>query len=296
MKQPKDESKMDVIKLNKSSYYLADDIKKTHYKIFSNGDSSDSNDSNDDSNDDSSNNEKEDSIVIVKKPPPILELKDNEKFKDSDDYILNIEVRGKRDYNNCYFKVSDISKEFDLPRLNGTIFTMHLGTKEQKINTYSKSLGVFVDSVKSLFNSSILNFNCVYLCAIGYVKDLRKSMNIPDEYNDYDIVMKYGRTNNSNTSSAETNVKKYFKSLKLSFEYEEQEEIMICDQKMLNDDIKQKYDTKIKFLKLKYKKELVVKDSELSNLKHTVKSLKQKIESLEVKHENELLKLKLKNK
>ena len=53
--------------------------------------------------------------------PDILELKDEEKFKDNEGNIIEIEVKGTRSYNNCYFKVKDISKGFDAEKLFDTI-------------------------------------------------------------------------------------------------------------------------------------------------------------------------------
>ena len=42
--------------------------------------------------------------------PQILNLEDNEKFKDANGNILNIEVRGERNHKKCYFKVKDVKK------------------------------------------------------------------------------------------------------------------------------------------------------------------------------------------
>ena len=54
--------------------------------------------------------------------PEILELNDNEKFKDEYDNILDIEVRGERNVNHCYFRVKDISKCFEMPNLQNWMF------------------------------------------------------------------------------------------------------------------------------------------------------------------------------
>jgi len=53
--------------------------------------------------------------------PPILHLTDNDKFQDKDGNILEIEVRGERDPNKCYFRVKDVSKGFKLKGLRRTI-------------------------------------------------------------------------------------------------------------------------------------------------------------------------------
>jgi hypothetical protein len=53
--------------------------------------------------------------------PRILELEDNEKFKDSDGDIMDIEVRGERDHKNCYFKLIDVMNKFDISSLDTTV-------------------------------------------------------------------------------------------------------------------------------------------------------------------------------
>lgn len=53
--------------------------------------------------------------------PDILELNDNEKFVDVNNNVLNIEVRGERNHNKCYFKVKDVSDGFELPNLNSSL-------------------------------------------------------------------------------------------------------------------------------------------------------------------------------
>ena len=323
LEEPSDDSSN-----NESSDNESSGDEESSENKFSDDESSD-NESSD--NDESSDCDSDDEKNNTNKAPPILLLEDNEKFTDSDDYILNIEVRGTRDHNNCYFKLSDVSKEFDIPQLNTIIlksnaykrnidykcftestghdksifskrlyltykglthvlfashsksahkfqdwatkklFILQLGTEEQKIGLCSKTLGVSTDVIKSFFNSSILKLPCVYLFSIGLVKDLRKSMNIPKEYDDYDIVMKFGRTddlprrtyehnrdygeikgsdlhlkyfiyvNVACTSKAETNIKKYFETSKFDFKYKDHKELIICNKNSLNKDIKEKY-------------------------------------------------------
>ena len=317
--------------------YIDDLVKNLKNKKSSDKESSDEESSDKESSDEeSSDEESSDKESDIKKAPPVLLLKDHEKFTDSDGYMLNIEVRGTRKSDNCFFKVADISKEFDLPSLNKVLlntsnyvenldyclffvlfikdeqgknkkisrnllyltydglihvlfashsksahkfrnwatkklFTLHLGTEEQKVKLCSKALGVSIDSIKTIFNLSVTKIPCVYFCIIGTVKDLRKSMNIPKNYKDEAIVSKYGRTddlprrcgehektygeikgsnlslkyfayvNISSTSTAEASIAEYFKSLKLNFEYKNHEELVICDIKKLNKEIKNKY-------------------------------------------------------
>lgn len=49
--------------------------------------------------------------------PEILELTDEESFKDANGNIMNIEVRGERQHDKCYFRVHDVAKCFDAKSL-----------------------------------------------------------------------------------------------------------------------------------------------------------------------------------
>jgi len=53
--------------------------------------------------------------------PEILELEDNEKFKDKNGKIIDIEVRGERNCNICFFNIKDVSIGFEMPNLNDTV-------------------------------------------------------------------------------------------------------------------------------------------------------------------------------
>jgi len=53
--------------------------------------------------------------------PPILELKEEEKFKDINNKSLDIEVRGERNVNKCYFKGKDIEKVFEVVKFQSNI-------------------------------------------------------------------------------------------------------------------------------------------------------------------------------
>ena len=53
--------------------------------------------------------------------PELINLKDNQKFRDSDGNIIEIETRGVRKDDNIYFKVSDVSKGFDMKNLSSIL-------------------------------------------------------------------------------------------------------------------------------------------------------------------------------
>jgi hypothetical protein len=66
----------------------------------------------------------------VEVEPDILELNDEEKFKDDDGNVIDVEVRGERNYDRCYFKVDDISKGFNIKNIQITIKQEHTQYKE----------------------------------------------------------------------------------------------------------------------------------------------------------------------
>ena len=52
-------------------------------------------------------------VSDIKDAPPILDLTELEKFKDHNGAILEIEVRGERDEDRCFFRVKDVATSFD---------------------------------------------------------------------------------------------------------------------------------------------------------------------------------------
>jgi hypothetical protein len=186
--------------------------------------------------------------------PEILVLEDVEKFKNKDGYIFNIEVRGERNYNKCYFLVKDISDCFELPNLDNTLlnkdgnfmidlhykyftvikndsiqkktskkclfltykgimkilfssrtgnaesfqdwateklFTIQLGTKQQKDELASELIGVNSETIKNVFRTNASKTPCVYLYLIGNAKNL-----LDGNYTNDDMLCKFGCTNN----------------------------------------------------------------------------------------------------
>jgi hypothetical protein len=211
-------------------------------------------------NDNNSSNE------LTENAPDILELSEQEKFKDNEGNIIEITVRGIRHHEKCFFRVKDVSEGFDIPRLQNTIidkrydgfidaehykiftikknesnvkkivkelyltyegmirllyvskskkahefrkwsteklFTIQMGTKEQKEELANKLLGISSKHVKELLKTNSGHVSCVYLYTLGNVSDLRKNFNIPDKYSDSSIVCKFGRTDNLSRRNGE---------------------------------------------------------------------------------------------
>ena len=63
------------------------------------------------------NNEEKIERFTYPEAPEILELDDDEKFKDEKGNVIEIETRGERNQKNCYFKVKDVSNAFHMPNL-----------------------------------------------------------------------------------------------------------------------------------------------------------------------------------
>jgi hypothetical protein len=183
--------------------------------------------------------------------PEILYLLEDEMFKDSDGNIINIEVRGEREHNKCFFKVKDIMAGFDMPNLNSsllrkdrcylyqthytyftneimdndqkniskkelyltyngilkvlftsrsgiadkfqnwaseTLFTIQMGTIEQKQSLSANLIGVSPQMIKNVFNTASNKTPTVYLFYLGLANKLLKN-NI---YSDDDYLCKFG--------------------------------------------------------------------------------------------------------
>jgi hypothetical protein len=77
-----------------------------------------------------------------------------------------------------------------------TLFTLQMGTKEEKQKLFDKVLGNDIESSRNAIKCNTNKISSIYLLTLGYVKDLRKEMNISDNFSDEDIVCKYGFTDN----------------------------------------------------------------------------------------------------
>ncbi len=263
----------------------------------------------------------------IQMAPEIIHLREEEKFKDEKGETLEIETRGERKVDKIYFKVKDVSSEFEMDNLlttiidkryNGycdgihykyfmckkiedpknnttkiskvskelyltyegilrvlfgsnspkikkfikwateTIFTIQMGTDEQKQTLCGNLMGINVQVIKDVFNSKSNKTPCVYLIYLGKAKDLLKN----NSYSEEDMVCKYGCTDdlaerisqhernykrmfNTNISlllysiieskykfEAESNIRQYFKGNKL--DYQNTNELIVINKKELD--------------------------------------------------------------
>ncbi len=84
-----------------------------------------------------------------------------------------------------------------------TLFTVQMGTREQKETLGSKLLGVPGESLRSVLSKSSCSVPCIYMFSLGVVKDLRKIMNIPESMSDDQIIIKYGLTKDLHRRTSE---------------------------------------------------------------------------------------------
>jgi phage anti-repressor protein len=138
-----------------------------------------------------------------------------------------------------------------------TLFTVQMGTKEQKDKLVGDMKGVSAETVAHVFDKDACETGGLYGIVLGSVKDLRKSMKIDKMYKDADLVYKFGQTNSMsrrikehtktygklegcslmvkhfviidpiNKSSAETELKEYFKTMDNFLTYDKAKEIVI---------------------------------------------------------------------
>lgn len=318
--------------------------------------------------------------------PPILELENEEKFKDKNGKIIEIEVRGERKHNKCYFKVKDVSIGFEMSNLNKVLlnsntiyeldlhykiftvkksdnveltsskkslyltyngmlkvlfssrsgnaesfqnwateklFTIQIGTQEQKDKLTAELLGVYPQTIKDVFKTNSSKTPCVYLYLIGDAKKL-----IDTKYNENELLCKFGCTDdlprrcnehdklfskefNSKIElicfsiieakyifQAESNIHQYFKANLI--EYKNMKELIVINKKDLHS-IKEHYS----MIQNSYIGRYEEMYNKISVLEKTIIELNNKIilkdkdiELLGEKHKNELQnkELQLKNK
>ena len=119
-----------------------------------------------------SNNDENENDTI-EEAPRILLLEDKEKFCDTDGNIVEIETRGTKSYNNIYFKLTDISKGFNMENLRNSIQKKNRGYVR---NDDYKTFLIRGDNVPST-ETNKNNKTSLYLTYNGLVKVLMVSRN-----------------------------------------------------------------------------------------------------------------------
>jgi hypothetical protein len=196
---------------------------------------------------------------------------------------------------------------------NNLLFTVQLGTDEMKQTLSNKMLGVSTNAVKEVCKKSIIKISCVYLFSLGTVDKLRESFNIPSNYDDNMIVIKYGRTDslerrtaehekdygeiknvdlrlmkyafidNKYTSEAETDLSNFFNYSKYKYDFPNRSELAIITKDKIN--IVEKEYEKIRKI---YAGNLIEIINEKEKLLNELRMKDKDIELINEKHKNEL--------
>jgi hypothetical protein len=105
----------------------------------------------------------------IKMAPDKIILKDREKFRDNKGNTIEVEVRGDRDPEKCYFKAKDIAEGFGIKNLNNTI------TKNRNDIKYEKNIHYVNFNCTSGENLSPREIKTLFLTYEGILKVLYSS-------------------------------------------------------------------------------------------------------------------------
>lgn len=199
------------------------------------------------------------------------------------------------------------------------LFTLQMGTSEQKKFLAGDILGVDARLLTELFDKQPNTLSCIYFATFGRVKDLRKIMNIldKDKYKDDDIVGKFGFSNNGARragehllnfgkikgidlkikycsyidpqyiSAAEADVRSFMKSISAAFVYKKEEEVVILTQEQL-------ISTKAVYgeAKLKYAGHVAELHSQIKDLRSGTELMKKDMEQMKQRCEKDTKQMK----
>jgi hypothetical protein len=88
-----------------------------------------------------------------------------------------------------------------------TLFTIQMGTKEEKVKLGTKILGIPEKTYSAVFNKCADKLPSIYLINLGTVKELRQTFKIDDSIIDDSCVYKYGFTDDLGRRVAEHETK-----------------------------------------------------------------------------------------
>jgi hypothetical protein len=111
-----------------------------------------------------------DDIQEYSELPNLLILDNDEKFKDKNGNVLEIEVRGTKKHNLCYFKVKDIGMVFGMPNIDSTL---------NNKNGYRRGIDFkcFIKSKEGKVDPSHRNSKTLFLTYLGIRKTINTNRN-----------------------------------------------------------------------------------------------------------------------
>lgn len=201
-----------------------------------------------------------------------------------------------------------------------TLFTVQMGTTQQKEELVANVMGVSARVIKEVFNTATNSLPCVYLFTLNTVKNLRASMNLDAKYSDDSVVCKYGFTKDlsrrtaehidtfkkiPNTelklkyysymdpqyiSKGESDIRLFMNGLKINTNYENMEELVVIP-KELTSLVERQYEM-IGRNYMGHISELVTRIKELED-KYEKELLNHKLEMQQLQHNNTILQNKL---
>ncbi len=102
--------------------------------------------------------------ILTNDDLPIIELQDHEKFRDINDEIFDIEVRGERAKDKIYFKAKDISQFFGITRLTEQML------RNDQNQTFKINEDYYIPLLVGSSNLQRINHDHIYLTLQGLLR------------------------------------------------------------------------------------------------------------------------------
>jgi len=112
-----------------------------------------------------------------------------------------------------------------------TLFAAQMGTPVQRQRLAAKTVGIKYETIKDICKATSGETPCIYLICLGAVKNLRRSMELGDQYADADCVYKYGYTGKLDVRfSQHQNTFKNVKNVDLQLVYHAYIDVRYCSE------------------------------------------------------------------
>lgn len=240
-----------------------------------------------------------------------------------EEVMYEIVLSSNSEFSKSFKK--DVSQIIKNARKDGKLFVNSSGdieydAQDKTSKKFLQIAGCDIDTTKKALEMSVSAISCVYLFTIGQVCDLKEKMNIPDSYDDDSIVIKFGMTDNllrrskehhktfkefdgdaklkyyawvdeSYQSEAETDIKKYFSTMKTLFTCGDMKELAIITHDELKE-TKKKYEKIADLYGGKITMINLAHNNEISEIKHklSIEKKNHKCAVIELEKQIEIIK------
>jgi hypothetical protein len=199
-----------------------------------------------------------------------------------------------------------------------TLFTVQIGSEEQKEELGAILIGQSVKNVRSVFKTCAKKVPCIYRFALGTAKILRKPMNLSEDIKDDFVIIKFGLTSDLDRrisehikeyeiipgvklglmdfsyidprflSQAECDIKDFFKTIEIPVKYEKYDELIAINPKH-EKQIKKQY----KFIATEYQGSITELINQIIELKHQIELKNKDFEKqqIEIELKDKIIKL-----